>query len=138
MNIFLDANILISVFNREYPLFIHSARVLSLAGGSHFSVYTSPLCLAIAYYFAEKKSGASLAKQKIKLLTQKIKVTTIDQEVVLFAANDKAIHDFEDGVEYYAAKKAKCTCIITEDVNDFYFSKIEVLTAEQFVKHYLL
>ncbi len=138
MNVFLDANILVSVLNKEYPLFVHSARILSLAGVSRFKVHTSPLCLAIAYYFAEKKSGAIQAKQKIKLLIQRIRITTIDEEVVLFAAGDKAIHDFEDGIEYYAAKKSKCNCIITEDVKDFYFSGIEVLTAEQFVQHYLL
>ncbi len=138
MNVFLDANILVSVLNKEYPLFVHSARIVSLAGNTRFKIFTSPLCLAIGYYFAEKKSGASLAKQKIKLLTQRINISTIDEEVVLQAAGDKAIHDFEDGVEYYAAKKSKCTCLVTEDVKDFYFSKIEVLTAEQFVQHYLL
>ncbi|MBX2947146.1 MAG: PIN domain-containing protein [Cyclobacteriaceae bacterium] len=138
MNVFLDANILVSVLNKEYPLFVHSARIVSLAGTTRFKIFTSPLCLAIGYYFAEKKSGANLAKQKIKLLTQRINISTIDEEVVLQAAGDKAIHDFEDGIEYYAAKKSKCTCLVTEDAKDFYFSKIKVLTAEQFVQHYLL
>jgi predicted nucleic acid-binding protein len=137
MNVFLDANILVSVLNKEYPLFVHSARILSLADTSRFNVYTSPLCLAIAFYFAEKKSGRAVAKRKIALLTQKINIATIDEEVVRKAAAEKAIHDFEDGMEYYAARKSKCTCIITEDVKDFYFSAIEVLTAEQFVTQYV-
>lgn len=137
MNVFLDANILVSVLNKEYPLFVHSARILSLADTSRFNVYTSPLCLAIAFYFAEKKSGRAVAKRKIALLTQKINIATIDEEVVWKAAAEKAIHDFEDGMEYYAARKSKCTCIITEDVKDFYFSAIEVLTAEQFVTQYV-
>lgn len=137
MNVFLDANILVSVLNKEYPLFVHSARILSLADTSRFNVYTSPLCLAIAFYFAEKKSGRAVAKRKIALLTQKINIATIDEEVVRKAVAEKAIHDFEDGMEYYAARKSKCTCIITEDVKDFYFSAIEVLTAEQFVTQYV-
>ncbi len=137
MNVFLDANILVSVLNKEYPLFVHSARILSLADTTRFNVYTSPLCLAIAFYFAEKKSGRLVAKSKIALLTQKINITTIDEEIVRKAATERAIHDFEDGVEYYAARKSKCTCIVTEDVKDFYFSAIEVLNADQFVKRYL-
>jgi hypothetical protein len=48
-----------------------------------------------------------------------------------------AINDFEDGLEYYSALENKCDCIITEDVDDFYFSKIEVLRSEDFFKKYL-
>jgi hypothetical protein len=48
-----------------------------------------------------------------------------------------AINDFEDGLEYYSAVENKCNCIITEDIDDFYFSKIEVLRSEDFFKKYL-
>ncbi len=75
MRIFLDANILVSVLNKEYPLFTYAARIISLADNKKFTVFTSPLCLAIAFYFAEKKSGTRLAKQKIKLLSEKILIT---------------------------------------------------------------
>ena len=68
MRIFLDANILVSVLNKEYPLFTYTARIVSLADQQKFNVYTSPVCLAIAFYFAENKSGTQMAKQKIKLL----------------------------------------------------------------------
>jgi len=68
MRIFLDANILVSVLNKEYPLFTYTARIVSLADQQKFTVYTSPVCLAIAFYFAENKSGTQMAKQKIKLL----------------------------------------------------------------------
>ena len=53
-----------SVLNKDYPLFTYSARVLSLADNKNFTLYTSPVCLAITFYFAEKKSGTQLAKKK--------------------------------------------------------------------------
>lgn len=137
MNIFLDANILVSVFNKEYPLFSYSSRILSLTDNKKFKVYTSPICLAIAFYFAEKKSGAEKAKSKIQLLVSKINIAEADKKGVLLAANNKAIQDFEDGLEYYAALHAGCTCIITEDTNDFYFSEIEVLNAHRFLEMHL-
>ncbi|HWZ22004.1 MAG TPA: hypothetical protein VNW06_05085, partial [Cytophagaceae bacterium] len=68
MKLFLDANILVSVLNKEYPTFIYSSRILSLSGEPKFELYTSPICLAIAFYFAEKKSGPKLAKSKMSLL----------------------------------------------------------------------
>lgn len=136
MKFFLDANILVAVLNKEYPLFPYAAKVLSLADQSNFQVYTSPICLAIAFYFAEKKSGKAVAKKKIKLLTDKINIATTDAEVVAHAISNPAVHDFEDGLEYYAAAQAKCKCIITEDGDDFFFSEIEVLGANDFLVKY--
>lgn len=65
MKIFVDANILVSVLNKEYPLFTHSARILSLSGNNNFEIYTSPICLAIAFYFAEKKYKTKPAREKL-------------------------------------------------------------------------
>lgn len=138
MRIFLDANILVSVLNKEYPVFPYSSRVLSLADSKKFMVWTSPICLAIAFYFAEKKSGTVLAKQKIEILVNKIEIALTDKETVLHAVKNKSVEDFEDRLEYYAAVQAKCECIVTQDVNDFYFSELEVLSAEHFLVKYVM
>jgi predicted nucleic acid-binding protein len=138
LRIFLDANVLVSVLNKEYPLFTYSSRILSLASHPKFEVYTSPLCLAIAFYFAEKKHSAVIAKQKINLLCQHIKIAENLSNGVSDTLSNKKIHDFEDGLEYYAAQQQDCKCIITEDIEDFYFSDIEVLNCQDFFKRYLL
>jgi len=96
------------------------------------------MCLAIAFYFAEKKHKSPLAKQKIGLLCQHIKIAENSSKSVLDTLSNKKIHDFEDGLEYYAAKQQDCNCIITEDVDDFYFSEIEVLNCQDFFKRHLL
>lgn len=136
MRIFLDANVLVSVLCNEYPQFTFCSRVLSLCDNKRFEVFTSPLCLAIAFYFAEKKNGRSEARKKINLLAGKIQVTSLDKQAVKKTISNKSIHDFEDGLEYYSAINSKCRCIITSDVRDFYFSEIEVMTAQNFlIKH---
>ena len=137
MKLFLDANILVSVLNKEYPLFSYSARILSLGNNKRFKVYTSPNCLAIAFYFAEKKHGTQSAKQKISLLADNIMITDVGKETVLSALANKKVNDFEDGIEYYSAQKSKCEVIITEDLADFYFSEIEVLNTKNFIEKYM-
>ena len=137
MKIFLDANILVSVLNKEYPLFSHSSRILSLSDNKSFEVFTSPLCLAIAYYFAEKKNKKT-ARQKIGLLCKKLSVSAVTGNVVQKTVNNPAIQDFEGGLDYYAAMESKCRCIITEDADDFYFSAIEVLSCKAFFEKYLV
>ena len=138
LRIFLDANVLVSVLNKEYPVFTYSSRILSLASHPKFEVYTSPLCLAIAFYFAEKKHGSELAKQKINLICQHVKIAENLSRGVSDTLLNKRIHDFEDGLEYHAAQEHGCKCIITEDIEDFYFSDIEVLNCQDFFKRHLL
>ncbi len=137
MRIFLDANILVSVLNKEYPLYTYSARIVSLVDHRSFEVFTTPLCLAIAFYFAEKKNKKT-ARDKIRLLSENLSIAAVSESTVRKTTKNSTIHDFEDGLEYYAALESKCECIITEDVKDFYFSDIVVLTAKSFFDKYVV
>ena len=137
MKIFLDANIIVSVLNKEYPLFTYTSRILSLTDHPKFTVFTSPVCLAIAFYFAEKKYDTASAKKRIEVLCNHINIAATDKNTVIQSLRNPAINDFEDGLEYYSAVATKCDCIITEDIGDFYFSKIQVLGSEAFFEKYL-
>ena len=134
MKVFVDANILVATLNKEYPLFTWSARLLSLQGKHNVQLFTSPLCLAIAFYFSSKKSGDNLARKKMMLLCENIGITTINEEITKQAVENPRIHDFEDGLEYYSAFHSKCDCIVTENVQDFYFSEIVIKGCEEFIK----
>jgi len=133
MKIFLDANVLVAVLNHQYPLFSYAARILSLTDSSKYRLYTSPICLAIAFYFAEKKSGTKKAKEKISILSEKLYIAVTDENAVKMSAKNPAINDFEDGLEYYSAVLSGCKIIVTEDVSDFYFSEIQVSKCEDFL-----
>ena len=103
--LFIDANVLVAVLNKEYPLFSYASRLLSLADKPDMVLYTSPVCLSIAFYFVEKKSGHKLAREKISLLVKKIQVCRMDHEMVSKSLQDARIHNFEDGLEYYVIVK---------------------------------
>jgi predicted nucleic acid-binding protein len=136
MKVFLDANILVTVLNKEYPLFSQAAQLISLADDTRFELFTSPLCMAIACYFSEKKSGRALTRKKMQLLVQKLAVTEHQKQDIQAVLNNVSITDFEDGLEYYSAKRAGCAVIVTEDLEDFYFSSLEVLTVAAFLQNY--
>jgi predicted nucleic acid-binding protein len=133
MKLFLDANIIVATLNKEYPLFTWASRLLSLQGKQNIELFTSPLCLAIAFYFSSKKSGEKIAKEKIGLLLQHIGVTSMDINTTTQAIKNRMAHDFEDGMEYYSAIQHNCTYIITENQKDFFFSEIKVIGCEEFL-----
>jgi predicted nucleic acid-binding protein len=137
MKVFLDANVLVAVVNKEYPLFSYASRILSATERKNLQIFTSPICLAIAFYFAEKKSGATLAGRKIALLVSHIHIASTNREAVLNTIKNKNITDFEDGLEYYSAIESGCRTIVTEDQGDFHFSEIEVLNCREFMERYL-
>ena len=136
MRLFVDANILVATLNKEYPLFTWSSRLMSLQGKENISLFTSPLCLAIAFYFSSKKCGEKKAREKIEMLLRHIGVTSMDETTTGQAIEDRRIQDFEDGMEYYSAIQHKCDCIITENQRDFYFSELEVVGCEEFLKNF--
>ncbi len=136
--IFIDANVLISVLNREYPIFRVSSRVLSLADNPKYTLTTSATCLAIAFYFAGKYTNESNAFEKIRMLCERIEIANAGKEEVLATLQNKKISDFEDGIQHYAAVNSGCHYIITEDQPDFYFSDIPVMNCETFLRNIAL
>lgn len=134
MKLFLDANVLISVLNHELPVFTYSSRVLSLNSlNSKYKLYTSPLCLAITYYFASKKCGNNKALEKLKLLGEQLHITSMTQSEVLATTQNKKIKIYEDALQYYSAVNAGFDAIITENVKNSYFSIIGVFDCRDFI-----
>ena len=131
--IFLDANVLVAVLCNEYPRFSACARMLSLADDKRFRVYSSPLCLAIGAYFAAKKGDRKRVRQRIGLLAEKLRITTMGQEAARRALADPRIQDLEDGMQYFSAVEAGCTHIITYDRKDFHYADLTVQEPEDFL-----
>lgn len=130
---FLDANILVSVVNKEYPLFTSTSRILSLTEMGGFKLYASTLSLGITYYFAEKKSGTKSANSKLKLLLSKLSITNCGEQEAQQAANNIKSKDFEDAIQYYSAINSGCDCIISDNIQDFFYSEIPVFSPEQYL-----
>jgi predicted nucleic acid-binding protein len=137
MKIFLDANILISVVNNEYPLFTYTSRILSLADNPRFEVYTSAMSLGITWYFSEKKSGTNGARKKMDLLCEKLRISNIGQKEVEGAIQNPKLSDFEDALQYYSALNSGCQVIVTEDRSGFPLRNIPAMGAKEFlINHY--
>jgi predicted nucleic acid-binding protein len=137
MRCFLDANILVSVLLKEYPLFTYTARILSLSS-MKYKMYTSTTSLAIAFYFAEKKFGTTEAKKRLGIFLEHIHVSPCGEEEAQSSIKNKKVLDFEDGLQYYSALSEKCDVIITNDVKDYHFSSIEVMKPQDFWLKYVV
>jgi predicted nucleic acid-binding protein len=136
MKFFIDANILISVLNKEPTLHAQCKNPKPFRKQKLRNLYLVHL-LTIAFYFVEQKSKTKTTLEKITLLCKHITIAEATNKVVQKTLTNKKVTDFEDGLEYYSAIRSKCAFIVTEDLNDFYFSKIPVLTARTFFEKHV-
>lgn len=102
MKLFIDANILVAVINKEYPLFTYASRILSWATANGHQLMTTSVSLAITYYFAEKKHGTRSAKDRMCMLATRFSIVDCGAKEVQQATVDKNVNDFEDGLQYFA------------------------------------
>jgi predicted nucleic acid-binding protein len=96
-----------------------------------------PLIWPSLFFFAEKKCSSKRAKEKVNIIQKNLRITDMTESDVKQALANKSMEDFEDGMQYYSALRSKCDCILTEDLNDFYFSEIEVINCKDFMMKYL-
>ena len=129
MNIFIDANILVTVIKHEQPFFDECARVLSLSSYK-YNLYITALTLGICFYQAEKKFGKTEAKRRLQKIIQNLMIARCDDDEARQAFTNIAVNDFEDGLQYYSALNSKCYGIVTYNIKDYHFSKIPVFTPQ--------
>ncbi|MEX1189058.1 MAG: PIN domain-containing protein [Bacteroidia bacterium] len=137
MKVFIDANVLIAVVNKEYPAFDACSRVLSLAADKRFTLFVSTLSLGICWYFAEKKSGRTIANEKIRLIMKHFSISDCGQKEALAAISEKKADDFEDAIQVHSAKSSACSSIVTLNERDFYFTNLEVINPLDFLYKYV-
>jgi hypothetical protein len=94
---------------------------------------TSPLIFANLHYLLKKQTTNFLALKSLRKLKRFVNILPIDEKVIEQALNSE-FNDFEDAIQYFTIVNNGITLIITRNKVDYKRSKIDVLTAEEFLK----
>jgi predicted nucleic acid-binding protein len=132
--IYIDVNVIVTIINHELGRVADCIKILSLVDNPDFTICTSPITLAICFYFAEKKKGRQGAIALMKVLQAKLKIVSNTDAHIADVFQNTKINDFEDGLHYYAAIESKCKAIITYNKSDFYYSDIPVFNPKEYLK----
>ncbi len=130
--VFIDSDVIIDVFARRKPHFLHSARLLSAVENHIVKAFSSPLVFANIYYILRRFETKEFAMKSLRKLRLLVKVLKIDSKTIDQALNS-TFTDFEDAIQYYSAKTNKMNFIITRNIIDFKKSTIPVCTPEEFL-----
>lgn len=133
IKLFIDSDIILDLLAEREPHFIHAARLFTLIDQNEIEAYTSPLIFANLHYLLKKQSTNLLALKSLRKLKTFLNILPIDERVIDQSLNSE-FTDFEDAIQYFTAVNNGITLIITRNKLDYKRSKIDVLTAEEFLK----
>lgn len=129
MRLFIDTNVLIDFMGERAGYYLQAATLFSLAVDHTCEIVVSSLSIVTANYICCERGCMSLSvwNQKVNTLGDFIQVCSVDSDDI-FSACNAGWEDYEDCVQFHAAKRCGCDMIVTRNVNDFKHSDIIVLT----------
>ena len=133
IKLFVDSDIILDLLAEREPHYIHAARLFTLINQNKIIAYTSPLIFANLHYLLKKQTTNLVALKSLRKLKTLINILPIDERVIEQSLNSE-FNDFEDAIQYYTAVNNGITLIITRNKIDYRRSKIDILTAEEFLK----
>ncbi|MDR3263391.1 MAG: PIN domain-containing protein [Clostridiales bacterium] len=133
MNIFVDTNVLIDVIAKRSGFFEASAQILRQCEAEIHKGNISALSIANIMYICKKYVSKEILSSAVQSLAKIFEIIDLTQKDISGALS-LDIADFEDALQFLAAKRAKADYIITRDIAHFKNSKIIPLTPENFLK----
>jgi len=132
--VYIDTNIYInSIENRDEGI---SKNLLAFLAQKNVQLYLNDLSIINIHYIAKKKRTREEITQILKIILQKQEIVSIDKYIIEDSLNSD-FKDFEDGVQYFCARRIDADLIITSNKKDFTHSEIEVLTPLEFYNNYM-
>ena len=133
MRLFLDTNIVVDSVKFREPYVYEVMPIFQMGDAGMHQLLISDLTFANVAYLA-KRGGISLAQLYELLMDFRshVHVVTVGQDCVDAALRLRS-KDFEDALQYFAAKQANADYIITRNRKDFGFSDIPVLEPREFL-----
>ena len=135
--IFVDANVLIDLFDTNRPLREFSVKAIQQLLETEAELYTSCDLVTTVYYVLRKKFG----KETLVFIEKLSKMCSIVpfsneevEKVIELMKQDRNFKDLEDTLQYVLAKKMQCDLILSND-KGFYSPDIAVISVKDLLEN---
>ena len=129
-----DLHFLDLLLKRE-PHYSSAVRLFSSIEKGEIIACTSPVVITNIYYISARIIGKRSALKNVRKLLSLLKVVTLDEKIMSIAIDSK-FSDFEDAIQYYAARNCGIRYLITRNKSDYRVSDMTINTAEEYLKLY--
>ena len=133
--VFIDADIILDLLLDREPYSRSSLKLFTAIEEREVIAFTTPVILANIYYISAKMVDRKSALEYVRKLLTLLKVTAVDEKIMLLAANSD-FKDFEDSIQYYAAKNEAVDFLITRNKMDYKIADLTVCTPDEYLSVY--
>jgi len=130
MRLFIDTNVILDVLTDREPWFEDSAAVLSLVDAPGVEGLVAAHTVTTLFYLTSKSLGRQRAASVLLDLLDHVKVTPLDQDLLLRALS-LGWDDVEDAVQGISAQRAQADYLVTRNPSDFPSTAVSVVTPQQ-------
>ncbi|MCW7490963.1 type II toxin-antitoxin system VapC family toxin [Leptospira meyeri] len=131
-NVYLDSDVIIDYLYAREPFFQESVQLISLIENKKIKGSISSLIIWNIFYILAKYTNEKSARELIKEFKTIIEIIPIDEKIIDLGLNS-SIKDFEDSIQYFAAKSKKIKYIITRNKKDYPTGEIKPLSPKEFL-----
>ena len=132
MRIMLDTNVILDVLLQREPFHEAGKRVMELAQYAEIEEYVSASAVTDIFYIAHRAlRDVALVSDMLQRLFSFVGVVTVSAREIQ-GALDLAWDDFEDAVQYSAARSENMDAIITRDAQGYSQGAIPVYRPDEF------
>ena len=133
--LFIDSDIILDVLAARDNFYEPAASLFDLGYEGKLDLFTTAVVLANVFYILRKKHSIEKSREQIKELRKIIKILPINEKIVDDVLTSK-FGDFEDGLQYFAAKENNIPVIITRNVKDYKEKDLIIQTADEFIRSF--
>jgi len=130
----IDSDIILDVLAERDKFYEPAAEIFDAGYERKLNLYTTAVVLANVFYILRKKHGTEKSREQLIKLRLIMNVLPINEKIVDAVLTSK-IKDFEDGLQYFAAKENGIPIIITRNSKDYKEKDVATQTAEEFIKN---
>jgi predicted nucleic acid-binding protein len=132
-SVFIDTNVLVDFLDQRQPFYEASVSIMAMSEKAEFQGYVSAISYNNIYYLLCRTFNHSIARKKLVVLRDIVRVVALDQQIINQAIDSK-FGDFEDAIQYFSALHTHADCIITRNKKHFTHSDIPVLEPVEFLR----
>ena len=136
MKLYIDTNVVLDLLQYREPWIDDTLVLFQLAKDKEVELIVSDLTFVNVVYIAGKNFDKQKLKETLIGLKKLVTVVPIGNACVDQALGDD-FNDFEDAVQYYAAKRERVDFILSRDEKGFKMSDISVLSVSEFLNRFM-
>ena len=132
---FIDTNIFLDILCKREKFVDDALSIFDMAVDNQIELLISDLSIANIKYITRKEIPVDKFYDLIQTFRPIFTIVPLETDVIDKALDLRA-NDFEDALQYFSAVQANADCLVTRNIKDYGFAKMEVLNSQTFLAKY--